>query len=147
MDMTKEKKIVRRSGKSILLADDNQHIRQSLTELLIDNGYLVETVENGSRAYEQTLKNNYDLVILDISMPKMNGVEAVSAIREKKSDLPILIISGRASPRELYMAIKNGAIMFIGKPFTFDELLSNIRNVLEVSKQPIKQGLKLSYTR
>jgi len=144
--MNKEEKIIRKSKKSILLADDNQYIRQSLIELLIDNGYLVETVENGSRAYEQTLKNNYDLVILDISMPKMNGVEAVSAIREKKSDLPILIISGRASPRELYMAIKNGAIMFIGKPFTFDELLSNIRNVLEVSKQPIKQGLKLSYT-
>ncbi|OGJ87752.1 MAG: hypothetical protein A2268_02550 [Candidatus Raymondbacteria bacterium RifOxyA12_full_50_37] len=113
----------------ILIADDNPHMCDILERLLSEKGYRISIVSNGSQAYEKILVNDYDLIILDINMPKMDGVEAVKAIREHDPYTYILLISGEAGSEDINQALKNGANHFIPKPFDHNELLKFIGEI------------------
>jgi DNA-binding NtrC family response regulator len=113
----------------VLLVDDNENILNMLSRFMTSHGFRVTTALNGSIAYEQMLLNDFDLIIMDINMPRMNGVEAVKAVREHDSDTFILLISGEADSSEIEDAMRNGANKFLEKPFDFEALLQVIDKI------------------
>jgi DNA-binding NtrC family response regulator len=117
------------SRQRVLMADDNEALREIVSSALFENGYTVTAVNDGALAYEKILINDYDLVILDINMPKMGGVETVKAIRQHDPYCYILLISGEAENKEIKQALDNGADKFLAKPFEIATLLKIIEKI------------------
>jgi two-component system response regulator CpxR len=116
-------------GKKVLIADDNIEFLEILASVLGDTGFDVTKVRNGSQAYEKIMQHEYDLVILDINMPKMNGVEAVRAIRERNQYVYIIVFSGEATGADKADALVYGADRFIAKPLGIKQLLEEIMKI------------------
>ncbi len=81
--------------KKILLAEDDRHLSRSIDTLLTLEGYQVVTVYNGDEALNKVLQQRYDLLITDIAMPRLNGMELISQIRQVNANMPIMVVSGK----------------------------------------------------
>ena len=113
---------------SILVVDDERSMRDFLKILLKKEGHEVAVAHNGISALEHLDKNSCDLVISDIRMPGMGGLELLASIKEKQPDLPVILITAFASPDDAVEAMKNGAFDYISKPFNVDEIKSVIQS-------------------
>ncbi len=112
--------------KTILVVDDELSMREFLGILLQKEGYRVLSAADGKEALQITADNTVDLVISDIRMPGMNGLELLSALKQENSCLPVIMITAFASPDDAVTAMKNGAFDYITKPFNVDEIKSVI---------------------
>jgi len=121
--------------KTILLADDEEEIREDLALFLEYSGYQILQARNGKEAYQLYKENVFDLIITDIEMPKLNGLELVESIRQEDQEVPILIISGYSDKDKLLRAIKLNLVDYIIKPFTRDIMLSTVKNIFIVQEQ------------
>lgn len=113
--------------KRLLLADDQQSIRDSLGRLLRKQGYEVSTAETGAEAVSRSLGERFDLVLLDLSMPGMNGWEALRRIAEARPELPIVIITAHSHQRA--WVEPSGAWALLEKPLEVSLLLNTIRSL------------------
>jgi two-component system nitrogen regulation response regulator NtrX len=120
--------------KTILVADDEAGIRDSLRRLLEYEKYNVVLAEDGQTALQKTDTEVIDLVLLDIKMPGMDGMEVLTRLQESRSDLPVVIISGHGTIQTAVEATRLGAFDFIEKPIDADRILLVIRNGLEQRK-------------
>ena len=120
-------------SKRVLIVDDEQSIRSSLEKLLSYEKYKTYTAADGRSGLETIAGQRIDIVLLDIKMPGMDGLEVLQKIREMRSDLPVVIISGHGTIATAVEATKLGAFDFIEKPIDLERLLLTIRN-------GIKQG-------
>ncbi len=111
--------------------DDDPIVRDSLGKWFDSEGYQVETVSSGREALEHMEKNRWDLALLDIKMPGMDGMELQAKMREADPELPLIIMTGYASVETAVQALKNGAYDYITKPFDPDELAHLIGKALE----------------
>ena len=118
----------------ILIVDDEKSILQSLEGILKDEGYSVTTAENGARAMEIIRTESLDLVLLDIWMPDMDGIKALKAIKEYRSDLGVIIMSGHGTVETAVKAIKLGAMDYIEKPLSLDNVLKRVGQGIEQQK-------------
>ena len=118
-----------------LVVDDNPTITHLIELQLCKAGYCCTTAANGKEALLQIGRNVFDLVISDISMPGMNGLELLKAIKLKKPLLPVLIITGHATIENAVEALRLGAINFITKPIRFDKVFETINKVLDLNKR------------
>lgn len=116
-------------GARILVVDDEPQIRRSLQVNLERSGYAVETVETGEAALSSFRNRRPDVVILDLIMPGMGGVEVVRRIRES-STVPIIVLSAMGEEARKVDALELGADDYMTKPFGMDELLARIRSLL-----------------
>jgi two-component system KDP operon response regulator KdpE len=116
-------------GARILVVDDEPQIRRSLQVNLEQSGYAVETVETGESALSSFLNRRPDVVILDLIMPGMGGVEVVRRIRQS-STVPIIVLSAMGEEARKVEALELGADDYMTKPFGMDELLARIRSLL-----------------
>jgi len=121
-------------GKQILVVDDEERIRQSLTGVLKDEGYEVLEVRDGVQALKQVETDPPDLVLLDIWMPGMDGIETLERMKGQIPNLPIIMISGHANIELAVKATKLGAFDFIEKPLSLEKVLLTVNNALVVSK-------------
>ena len=117
----------------ILIVDDDQSIRKTLREILEFEGYQVDESGDGVDCIVKIKQNDYDVVILDIKMPKMDGMEAIERIQALNSDLPVVMISGHGNIDTAVEAVKKGAFDFIQKPPDLNRLLITIRNAMDKS--------------
>ena len=115
----------------VLIIDDERAIRNTLAEILEHEGYKIETAENGEEGYEKLIKTKPDVVLCDIKMPKMDGLEFLEKARNYAPDTPLIMISGHGNIDTAVEAVKNGAFDFIGKPPDLNRLLITLRNALE----------------
>lgn len=115
----------------ILIIDDERAIRNTLREILEYEDYHVEDVDNGPEGLELIRKQDFDLVLCDIKMNKMDGMEVLTAGLELKPDLPFIMISGHGTIETAVEASKRGAYDFISKPPDLNRLLITVRNALE----------------
>ena len=115
----------------ILVIDDEQSIRNSLKEVLEYEKYEVDLATEGREGLEMFEKNQYDVVLCDIKMPKMDGVEVLEEIYRQTNDIPIIMISGHGNIDTAVESIKKGAYDFIEKPLDLNRLLITIKNALE----------------
>ena len=116
-------------NRTVLLIDDEPQIRRVLRTSLASQGAHVLDVQNGEEALELLKHQTVDLVLLDLNMPGMGGLETCRAIRQGWS-MPIIIVSVRESDKEKVEALDAGADDFVNKPFSFDELMARIRAAL-----------------
>ncbi len=115
----------------ILIADDEPNMIWALKRALTKEGYEVLSVENGEEAVETFKEQEPDLVILDLKMPKMDGMEALKAIKEINSKVPVMMITAHGTTKVAVEAMKIGALDYISKPFDIEELRVIIRKALE----------------
>lgn len=117
----------------ILIVDDEPQIRHSLRDILEFESYTVSEATDGLNGLAQIKKKNFDLVLLDIKMPKMDGMETLERIQILRPDIPIIMISGHANIDTAVEAVKKGAFDFISKPLDLNRLLITIRNAMDKS--------------
>lgn len=122
----------------LLIIDDERGIRNTLREILTDEGHDVEVAENGKTGLEMAQKKAYDLIFSDIKMPEMDGMELLSHLKAngegtngESSDCPVVMISGHGDIETAVQAIKGGAYDFIEKPIDLNRLLVTTKNALE----------------
>ena len=114
----------------ILLAEDEIDLNNIVTKYLKKNGYSVESVFNGEEALDYLEYDEYDLIILDIMMPKINGFEVIKKLRSKGNHTPILLLTARNSSEDKVKGLDLGADDYIVKPFDFNELTARIRTLV-----------------
>ena len=117
----------------VLIVDDERSIRNSLREILEYEKFEVADAEDGESALKALGKEKFDLVLCDIKMPKMDGMEVLDKILEDKPDTPVIMISGHGNIETAVEAIKKGAYDFIEKPLDLNRTLVSIRNALDRS--------------
>ncbi|EET84450.1 two component transcriptional regulator, winged helix family [Clostridium carboxidivorans P7] len=111
----------------ILLAEDEKELSNALVAILKHNNYSVDAVYNGADALEYGLSQNYDVIILDIMMPKMNGLETLENLRKKGIHTPILMLTAKAEIEDRIVGLDAGADDYLSKPFAMGELLARVR--------------------
>ncbi len=117
----------------ILIVDDEQSIRRTLKEILEFEKYIVDEAADGFDCLVKLKQEKYDVIILDIKMPKLDGMDALDRIKELASDIPVIMISGHATIDTAVETVKKGAFDFISKPPDLNRLLITIRNALDKS--------------
>jgi two-component system, OmpR family, response regulator MprA len=124
----------------ILIVDDDPGITSFLRRGLLFEGYSVETASDGSEALAQIRNVEPDLVILDVMMPGMDGIEVSKRIRQA-SDLPVLLLTAKGTLADKISGLNSGADDYLVKPFEFDELLARVNALLRRSKPEKKEIL------
>lgn len=119
----------------ILIVDDEAKIREVIKEYIEFSGYESDEAEDGKEAVEKCRDNNYDLIIMDIMMPKVNGITAIKEIK-KFSDTPILVLSARTEEYDRLLGFEVGADDYVAKPFSPSEVVARIKAILSrINKQ------------
>ena len=117
----------------ILIVDDEPSIRKTLKEILQFEKYEVDEASDGLECLVKLKKDNYDVIIMDIKMPKMDGMEALERVQLLAPDTPVIMISGHANIDTAVDAVKKGAFDFISKPPDLNRMLITIRNAMDKS--------------
>ncbi|MEO8721268.1 MAG: sigma-54 dependent transcriptional regulator [Ginsengibacter sp.] len=116
---------------SILIIDDEKAIRKTLTEILGFEGYKIDEAADGEEGLNKFKAKNYDLVLCDIKMPKLDGIEFLEKAKEINSEIPIIIISGHGNIETAVEAVKKGAYDYISKPPDLNRMLITLRNAMD----------------
>jgi two-component system, NtrC family, nitrogen regulation response regulator NtrX len=116
---------------SILIIDDEKSIRKTLNEILSFEGYKIEEAADGEEGLKKFKEKNFDIVLCDIKMPKLDGIEFLEKAREINDELPIIIISGHGNIETAVEAVKKGAYDYISKPPDLNRMLITLRNAME----------------
>lgn len=116
----------------ILIAEDDQDIRELIVLTLQFNGFDVIPVDNGQAAVDSALSEDFDLILMDVRMPKMTGYEACIRLKEieSTSHIPVIFLSAKGQEAEIQTGIQAGAADYILKPFAPDHLVDKINKVL-----------------
>lgn len=137
----------------ILIIEDEIAIRRVLTKILSEESdtYIVEDAEDGVAGLEKIKNNDYDLVLCDIKMPKMDGVEVLEAVKKIKPEIPMVMISGHGDMETAIQTMRLGAFDYISKPPDLNRLLNTVRNALDkkqlvVENKILKKKVSKNYT-
>lgn len=117
----------------ILIIDDEKAIRRSIKEILEFEKYQVDEAEDGQQGFALATKNNYDVILSDIKMPKMDGLELQHKLNENQVNSALVIMSGHGTIETAVDAVKNGAFDYLAKPIDLNRLLVTVRNALDKS--------------
>lgn len=147
LDFTSEAKTLKRAEVQnpkarILCVDDEEVILGSFRKILVLDGYSVDTVETGQEALGLIQKHHYDFVFTDLKMPMMDGVEVTKSVKHLRPDIDVIIITGYASVETAVETMKYGAMDYVQKPFTEDELLAFVKKTLIKRQDRIQKQLK-----
>ncbi len=113
----------------ILYAEDEKAINEAVTEILIKNNYAVDSVYDGAEALEYISVTEYDIIVLDLMMPKMDGLTVLKTIRSQKIATPVLILTAKAELEDKIAGLDYGADDYLTKPFETKELLARLRAI------------------
>ena len=116
---------------NILIIDDEKAIRKTLSEILSYEGYKIDEAGDGEEGLRKFREKEYDVILCDIKMPKMDGIEFLEKAKEANPDLPIIMISGHGTIETAVEAVKKGAYDYISKPPDLNRLLITIRNAMD----------------
>lgn len=116
---------------NILIIDDEKAIRKTLTEILSYEGYKIEEASDGEEGLRRFREKMFDVVLCDIKMPKLDGIEFLDKVRELNPDVPVIMISGHGTIETAVEAVKKGAYDYIAKPPDLNRLLITIRNAMD----------------
>ena len=122
----------------ILVVDDDENIRKVLTTILEDEGYAVEQAETGQKAIEMAKRKVYNLALIDIRLPDMEGIELLTKVRDTTPKMRKIIITGYPTLQNAIEAVNRGADVYIMKPFDMDKVLITIKEQLRKQKEEQK---------
>lgn len=115
--------------KKILLVEDEAHVASFIKKGLTEEGYEVSVAFDGKSGLQLALQNPFDIIILDIMLPEMNGLDVCKAIREENQQVPILFLTALGTPENVVLGLGNGADDYLVKPFKFIELIARIKTL------------------
>jgi CheY-like chemotaxis protein/glycine cleavage system H lipoate-binding protein len=149
LDVSREAKSLKRADVKdpvarILCVDDEAVILDSFRKILVLDGYAVDTVLTGQEALGLVQSHHYDFVFTDLKMPTMDGLEVVKAVKHMRPDIDVVIITGFATVETAVECMKHGAMDYVQKPFTEDELLAFVKKALFKRQDRIEKLLKPS---
>ncbi|MGB3096256.1 MAG: response regulator, partial [Candidatus Deferrimicrobiaceae bacterium] len=127
---------------NILIVDDEEIVRESLANWLEEDGYEVEAAENGARALERLPAKDWNLAMVDLKMPGMDGIQLMDEIRKVRPDTIVIIMTAYATVDTAVQAMKKGAYDYIVKPFNPEDLSITIRKIIEHQKL-VKENIYL----
>jgi CheY-like chemotaxis protein len=147
LDYTEEAKTLKRvevpnPKARILAVDDEAIILDSFRKILVVAGYSIDTVEKGQEALGLILNNDYDFVFTDLKMPEMDGLEVTKAVKHLRPNIDVIVITGYASLETAIETMKFGAMDYVQKPFTEDELIEFFNKCLIKRKDRIERQMK-----
>ena len=147
LDYSKEAKSLKRAEVAdpkarILCVDDEAVILDSFRKILVLDGYSVDTVENGKEALGLIQTHHYDFLFTDLKMPEMDGLEVTKSVKHLRPDIDVVIITGYATVETAVECMKYGAMDYVQKPFTEDELLEFVKTLLIKREDKIQKQLK-----
>ena len=128
----------------ILLVEDDKNVTRFVSKGLKENLFLVDLAKDGEEGFELITQEKYDLIILDILLPKMDGWEVLQKIREKGIETPVIILTARDSTPDVVKGLNLGADDYLIKPFSFSELLARMRAILRRGKIQRPTELKVA---
>lgn len=120
--------------KKILLVEDEAHVVSFIKKGLSEEGFEVSVAFDGKTGLQLALENTFDLIILDIMLPEMNGLEVCKAIRVENQFVPILFLTALGTSENIVLGLENGADDYLVKPFKFIELVARIKTLIRRSK-------------
>ena len=126
----------------VLIVDDESPVRELCRQLLEAEGSVVETAANGTQGLAAAARAEFDLILLDVAMPDMNGIEVLARLRQehKKTNLKVIMFSGHTTPEEMSDMLSRGADDFLTKPFSVAQLLARVQNMLRLKAAQDKAG-------
>ena len=147
LDFTYEAKTLKRvelenPKAKILAVDDEEIILDSFRKILVLAGYCVDTVQTGAEALGLIQKCDYDFVFTDLKMPEMDGLEVTKAVKHIRPDIDVIVITGYATIETAVETMKHGAMDYVQKPFTEDELIAFINKALIKRQDKIEKQMK-----
>ena len=111
----------------LLLVEDEKQLSEALQQILIKNKYTVDAVYNGDEGLDYAFTGVYYVIILDIMLPKLNGIEILKMIRKRKISTPVILLTAKGSVEDRILGLDSGADDYLPKPFSPDELLARLR--------------------
>jgi DNA-binding NtrC family response regulator len=118
-------------NESILVVDDDRDVRKTLSSILSNEGYIVETVESGKQAIKAVEETHFDLALIDIELPDIKGTDLLSKLKKSQPGMVRIIVTGFPSLENAIKAVNEGAHGYVLKPFDGEELLKTIRKHLD----------------
>ncbi|HEU4436930.1 MAG TPA: response regulator [candidate division Zixibacteria bacterium] len=120
--------------KSVLVVDDELLIRDLLYDFFLEKGYKVSVADSGAGALEKLGKQNFDVLLVDLKMPAMDGIEFIKEVRKKKIETPVVIITGFPSLETALEALRARVCDYIIKPFNINQLFATVRRAADGAK-------------
>ncbi|MBR3419950.1 MAG: response regulator transcription factor [Oscillospiraceae bacterium] len=128
----------------ILIVEDEQEIADGISTILETEGYITTTASDGQTGLDEILSGIYDLILLDIMLPKRNGLEILSEIRQNDIAVPVILLTALSQTGDKITGLDCGADDYLTKPFDADELLARIRARLRRKDQPVSTALSFA---
>jgi len=136
MSLPTSQPVVNGGTPNVLIVEDDAATRRLYKFLLTNGGYLVLEAEDGVAALEQLANNHCELVITDMNMPRMDGMDLIKAIRRDYADVYVILITAFGTPDTEKQAMRMGANDYLAKPFDFEELERRVRSFFESRAKP-----------
>lgn len=114
----------------VLVVEDEYPLAHTIKKGLEDENFAVDVIHNGREAYEQAVVEEYDVIILDLMLPEMDGITVCQKLREEKVYTPILMLTARVNDDEKVEGLNAGADDYLAKPFSFNELVARVRSLI-----------------
>ena len=127
----------------VLVVEDEQRIAQAIKEGLEQESYAVDVAFDGLDGYNAAINDEYDLILLDVMMPEMNGYEVVEKLRDNGKHTPVLMLTAKDQNKDIVQSLDSGADDYLQKPFAFEVLLARIRALLRRPQDTILNVLKV----
>lgn len=127
---------------NILLVEDEKSLSEALTHILKKEKYIVDAVYDGESAYEYAITGRYDLILLDVMLPKMNGFDVLCKLRAEKNNTQVILLTALGQVSDKVRGLDLGADDYIAKPFSTKELLARIRAVSRRKTSTISENVK-----
>lgn len=128
----------------ILLVEDEKKVARFIQQGLEEEHYAVDVAHDGERGLQMALNEDYDLLILDVMLPKLNGLELIKAVRAQQRTTPTLMLTAKSSTEDKVAGLDSGADDYLTKPFAFEELLARVRSLLRRGAQEKSIILRLA---
>lgn len=125
----------------LLIIEDEENLARSLKKVLQTEGYAVDIALTGDDGYEMAFGEEYDLIILDLGLPGMDGLKIIEELRKEKNSTPVIMLTARDTTEDKVKGLKYGADDYLVKPFEFDELLARIQALLRRPRNAISDKL------
>ena len=125
----------------LLVVDDEQVVCEACRRIFTQQGFQVEVNTNARQGLSWATEKDYEIILLDIKMPNMDGIQFLEAVRDKKPDVPVLIITGYPSIPNAAAAMRLGACDYVSKPFTCEEITSAVqRGLADAARMPLTRA-------
>ena len=117
--------------KSILIAEDEPSVRRLISFKLEKENFLVEEAENGEEAMEKLRSSSYEILILDLMLPMLEGMQILKKMKEEEIDIPVLILSAKSQEKDISRGFELGADDYLTKPFKSQELIIRVKKLVQ----------------